>query len=244
MKKLDILAIRAAYTGKILFTGLLLALSTPSLAHTVWLEPLGDTKGSYQVLFGGHAGKLETLEYDKLKSVIAIDNDGNTSALVVNEQAHLQVPANTTLVSIHYDNGFWSRDAMGQSINKPMNEVSGADSATLALKYHKTIVNWNARTNQAIGQPFEVVPLNKEQPVAGQPVKLQVLVDGQPAAGIALGHGEEGNIATTNNDGIAEFTPSSGFNRVWAGQRLPVNAATHTELSYEYLLGFEALPAQ
>ncbi|MBX3706803.1 MAG: DUF4198 domain-containing protein [Pseudomonadales bacterium] len=217
---------------------------SPCLAHTVWLER--DERGGFAVLFGGHAGALEPLEPEKLRYIMAMDADGQSldvERLEDTEYPRVLVPDSAVLVAAHYDNGIWSRDRMGRSVNLPMNETRGAHSATLALKYHKTVLDWTERVTRPLGQAFEVVPVTADRPVAGEVMLVRVLLNGEPASGVALGHGEAGDAGPTDARGIAGFVPEAGFNRLWAGKRLAVETQTHTEVSYEYLMGFEALPS-
>ncbi|MEL7044244.1 MAG: hypothetical protein AAGL66_04390, partial [Pseudomonadota bacterium] len=79
---------------------------------------------------------------------------------------------------------------------------------------------------------------------AGRTMRVQVLLDGNPVAGVRLGRGEEGEGEITDGEGVASFIPRPGFNRLWAGRRMSVDAPGYTELSYEYLLTFEALAAE
>jgi len=228
---------------------LALALLTAPLsgaAHTAWLEEDPATPGVYRVLFGGHGGQLEPLEPAKLLSVTALDAQGDPVAVARADGEHgsrISPQGPVALMAMHYDNGIWSRDPMGRSVNEPLAAVPGATEATWAVKYHKAIVRWAPVVREPLDQPFEVIPLSDRQPVAGEPMSVRVLVDGEPAAGVRLGQGEQGDAGTTDADGIARFVPRAGFNRLWAGQRRAVEAPTHTELSYEYLLAFEAAPA-
>jgi nickel transport protein len=233
-----------------LFSALALAVISagPVLAHTAWLEEDPATPGVYRVLFGGHAGQLETLQPEKITSVDAYAADGSSVALERADGAsgsRLTPSDNAVLIAMTYDNGIWARDPMGRSINQPLTAVEGAREATWAKKLHKTILRWTDLVTEPLGQDFEVVPLDDAAPVAGQPMALRVLLHGEPVEGVRLGHGEEGEGALTDEDGVASFVPRAGFNRLWAGQRIPVaDEATHTELSYEYLLAFEARAAE
>jgi nickel transport protein len=220
----------------------------PVLAHTAWLEEDPATPGVYRVLFGGHAGQLENLQPEKITSVDAYAADGSSVALERADGASGSrlTPADTAvLIALAYDNGIWARDPMGRSINQPLTAIAGAREATWAKKLHKTIVRWAPLVTVPLGQEFEVVPLNATAPVAGKPMAMRVLLHGEPVQGVRLGHGEEGEGTVTDADGVASLVPRPGFNRVWAGQRFPVaSEATHTELSYEYLLAFEARAAE
>jgi nickel transport protein len=224
-----------------------LAVTGSAVAHTAWLEPAaGGTKGEYRVMFGGHAGKLEPYTPEKVKAVEAWDARGAQLATrreVTPEGVVVRVDGAPALVAMHFDNGFHTRPATGPSVPKPMNEVPGAVSGTHAVKYHKTIDEWAAPVRRPLGQPFEVVPLDEAAPRAGQPMRVQVLLEGKPVAGVRLGQGEEPpeGAAVTDAQGIASFVPQAGFNRLWAGKRIKVSGhPQYTELSYEYSLGFEA----
>lgn len=217
--------------------------SPPTLAHTVWLEADASASNQYHVKFGGHGGKLEPLMPRKIKSVEVLDSAGKAldfQQADTDDSVLLTLPEGAALVAMHYDNGIFSQDAMGQSIPKPMNEVPGATRATWAVKYHKTILQWGDHSTRPLGQPFEVVPLSDSAPVAGKPFPIQILVNGKPAEGVQLGRGEAGDLAATDAEGKANFIPEAGFNKLWAGQRSKVEEKGYTELSYEYILGFTA----
>ena len=227
---------------------LAITLASPSIvdAHTAWLEEDPATPGVYRVLFGGHAGQLETLVPAKIESVSAFNGKGEVLAVSREDGtsgSRLTVPAAAALLAMSYDNGIWSKDAMGRSVNLPMTQVKGAREATWAPKFHKTVVSWEPVVSEPIGQTFEVVPMDSQQPVAGEPMRVRVLVDGKPAEGVRLGHGEKGDGDTTDAEGVADFVPRGGFNRLWAGLRTAVEENEYTELSYEYLLCFVAQPA-
>lgn len=224
---------------------LLLALCTlPVAAHTVWLERSAAVQGQFLVHFGGHAGKLDAYLPERVSAVVALDDASQPLAIErvdSADQVRLRVPRTCVLIGLHYDNGIYSRTGSGPSVPKPMNEVEGAISATRPLKYHKTLLRFGAAAlTEALGQPFEIVPLNAAMPVAGEPWHFRVLLEGQPAAGIKYGRGEDTGEGMTNDDGTGSFVPQAGFNKLWAGIRLQVkDNPAYTELSYEYLLSFE-----
>jgi nickel transport protein len=228
----------------LMLAAMLPALSSGVSAHTVWLEPEEGQENVYRVYFGGHADELEAYDAKKLISVEAYDNAGERVSIERNETADgvlLGVEKNPSLFVVHFHNGIHTRDAQGRSFELPMSEVQGARSATNTPKYHKLILEWSAASIKEQGQAFEVIPLDTEQPMAGQPMRVKVVINGAPAEGIRLGHGEEGDAGLTDAEGIATFTPRPGLNRMWAGKRFPVtDNPDYTELSYEYLLGFYA----
>lgn len=231
---------------QLILAAMLACCASSAMAHTVWLEPVPQNQGDYQVFFGGHAGKLETYRPEKIKQVAAVDKQGKQLSIkqdVTDDGVRLHVAGAPALISMHFDNGIHARPATGPSVEKPMNEVPGATRATYAVKYHKTVLDWAPLVIKTLGQPFEVVPLSAQQPLAGQPFRVRVLQDGKPVAGVKLGHGEEGTASdpVTDADGVAAFVPKKGFNRLWAGKRIAVTGnPEYTELSYEYSFGFDA----
>lgn len=229
---------------KLLTAALLLAAAGTAAAHTAWLEPEA-APGAYLVRFGGHAGKLESYAPEKLKSVQALDAQGRLLPVTTatrDDGVHAQVQGAAALLTLHFDNGIWSRAPGGKSVARPMNESPGATEGTAAVKYGKTIAVWTAVAAQPAGQPFELVPLSAAPPRAGQPLRLRVLIDGQPAAGVEIARGEAGvDAVKTDAQGVAAVLPQPGWNRFWSGRRTPVAGnPRYTQLSIEYLLVFEA----
>ena len=232
MKKLSLISVITA-----------LAISGSALAHTVWLRQDATKPDTFQVYFGGHGGAITPYDASKFKSVKALDAAGKELAVTRsgnNELVRLQVAGKPVLLAVYFDNGIHAKTGTGPSVPRPMNEVPGALSATNAQKYHKTIVRWGPSIlTRPVGQPFEVVPLSAKAPLAGKPMRVQVRIDGEPAAGVKVGPGEDIGAIVTDASGVASFTPEKGFNKIWAGRRTQVSGnPTYTELSYEYSLGF------
>lgn len=229
-----------------LLATLLAVVATGAVAHTVWLERDTGT-GQYRVVFGGHEGRAEAYAASKVGPLDAFAADGGTLPVVRSETAdgvRMRIDGDAAVLLLSFDNGIWSRAEGGRSVEKPMNEVPGAVNGVHALKYHKTIARWGEAATRAWGQPFELVPAEAAAPRAGVPLKLRVLIDGKPAAGISVAAGEEGGPgAVSDADGYATIVPQAGFNRIWAGQRSEVGGdPRYTTLSIEYLLGFDAEP--
>lgn len=218
------------------------ALSSPALAHNVWLEP--DAGGGYLVQFGGHEGVRETFRPEKLQSVQAFDQRGRAIAVRIEPRTggvRVQPERSAALLAAHFDNGYFSRAGDGPMVEKPMDQNPGATSGVHAVKYHKTIIAWGAFARQPLGQPFEIVPLAHATPQAGRPLRVQVLQDGRPAEGVRLSLGENAPPVFTAADGTATVAPAAGTNQLLAIRRMPVAGdARTTSLSYEYLLAFAA----
>ena len=225
-----------------------LAVGSSAAAHTAWLVKDAQP-GVYRLQFGGHEGKLEPANLAKLKDLSAMDSRGRplrVSRVAQGTELHISVTGQPALIALHYDNGIYSRtSADSPSIEKPMNQVPGAVSATSAVKFGKMIVRWTPIVTQPIRQPFEVIPIDAAQPRAGQPMRVQVRINGVPAAGIKLGRGEDTADAITDANGMGSFVPTAGPNKLWAGKRIPTTGnPLFTELSYEYILSFDARPAR
>ncbi len=217
----------------------------PALAHTAWLEPDAD---GWRVLFDGHEGKTSPFPSEKLKTVEARAQDGSLLALRRVDTADgvtVHPDGQPAVLMLFFDNGIRARGADGKVVARPMNEVPGASSAVQLSKYHKTIVQWGAAATRSWGQPFELVPLDATAPLAGQPLRLRVLVDGKPAAGIKVGPDEKAPGTLSDADGVVTVLPQAGWNRIWSGQRSQVGGDPRfTNLSVEYILGFQAGPAR
>ena len=124
-----------------------------------------------------------------------------------------------------------------------MSEFLSKKRRTYAVMFHKNIFNWSQQVTQAMGHPFEVVPLDGVQPMSGRPMRVQVLKDGRPVAGVRLAQGADvkAKDPVTDVDGVATFVPRNGFNRLWAAVSVPLSKnLMYRELSYEFLLRFIA----
>jgi len=223
------------------------SLSFGAAAHTAWLEPNDDLVGGYVVRFGGHEGKTEPYDTDKLKAVAAYSADGDPLGVVREDGdggTSMRVEGKAAVLTLTFDNGIWSRPEGARSVNKPMNEVPGAISGVSAIKYHKTIAQWGETATRTWKQPFELVPVDATPPVAGEPMRIRVLIDGEPVAGVKVAADESAEGTLSDANGIVTVTPQAGFNRLWAGQRTAVaDDVRFTTLSIEYILAFDAEPA-
>jgi nickel transport protein len=214
-------------------------------AHTAWFEPQPSTPGNFVLLFGGHAGALLSYPVEKVKSIGAVGTLGQAMAVTRNNTEQgvvVGVTPAVAMLTVHFDNGFFSRGPDGKTVPQPMHAVPGATKGTWAIKWGKTIVRWDPVVMKPAGQPFELVPLDAPKP--NRPMRLQVLIDGQPTPGITVARDENGDGAVkTDAQGIASFTPKAGWNRAWSGQRTPVaGERDYNERSVEVMLVFEARP--
>jgi nickel transport protein len=210
-------------------------------AHNVWLVP--DADGAYLVQFGGHEGKLEDYRSDKLKTVTAYDRRGRrieVSTAAAPDGVRVKPEREPALLAAEFDNGFFSKTDTGAMVNKPMDQNPGATSGVHARKFHKTVIQWGLIARKELGQTFEIIGTQSKEPQAGQPMKVQVLKNGKPVAGVRLSIGEDGQPVTSGADGTATVTPVEGNNQLLAILRMPVQGDPKTtQLSYEYLFAFQ-----
>ncbi|QXZ09096.1 DUF4198 domain-containing protein [Comamonas sp. Y33R10-2] len=217
--------------------------ANPVYAHNVWLEP--DTQGGYVMQFGGHEGKTETFDPAKLQRVHAYDlrgRDVNCEVQNVRGGIRVKPDAKAALIAVELDNGYFSSAKPdGDMLPLSMDKNPGAVRGVYARKFHKTVVQWGAVMQKPLGQMFEVVPLTGQAPHAGQPLKLQVLLNGKPLAGARLSWGESGTPTLSDAQGMATMKPAAGSNALQAIWRQEVQGDVKTtQHSYEYLLKFSA----
>lgn len=210
-------------------------------AHNVWLVP--DAQGAYLVQFGGHEGKLEAFDSSKLTSVTAYDRRGrkiDVATQAATDGVRVKPAREPALLAAEFDNGFFSKADGSPMVNKPMDQNPGATSGVHAMKFHKTVLQWGLIARKKLGQAFEIVGTDAKDPQAGKPMKVKVLKDGKPLAGVRLSIGEEGQPVTSAADGTATVTPVEGRNQLLAILRIPVQGNPQTtQLSYEYLFAFQ-----
>ena len=219
-----------------------LPLAAGAQAHNVWLEP--DAKGGYLIQFGGHEGKQESFDPAKLQSVKAYDLRGRAVATQVAQtgSALRVLPApKAALIAVELDNGYFSGPIQGGMKNVPMDQNPAAERGVHALKFHKTIITWNALTQRDLGQTFEVTPLQGRTPHAGDWLALKVQLHGKPLQGARVSVGEKGEAAISDAKGLVKVQVQKGTNHIQAIFRQPIEGDPKTtQRSYEALVSFAA----
>ena len=189
-------------------------------AHDAWIEP---REGGFQVVFG-HDDKLEPAAAAKIKSLAAINASGVALPVKIDagDSPKFTVGGQPTLLTLHYDNGFWSKTTEG-SKNLPRNEVPGAISSSHAVKFGKTLVGWGVAITKAQGQQLEIVPFVGEAPSIGGSVQVQVLWNGKPLAGAKLKSSEYSGTdkdIVANAEGKAAVPVVKGRNTIQVAHKL------------------------
>src|SRR2546427_9505743 len=76
--------------------------------------------------------------------------------------------------------------------------------------------------------PLEIIAKTRRSPHAGEPQQFQVLLNGQPWAGVRVSLGEKGEPLETDADGLVTVLPRAGLNQLLAIVRLPVSGDART----------------
>lgn len=230
---------------KSILSAVLLSLSLSGLAqaHDAWLAPQQD---EWAVIYG-HKGGLESYAHNKVKQIKAIDAQGKVVDVQRKDSdkgVTLSFAGEPTLVTLVFDNGYWSKAPGGKTINVPKNENKGATQGSHPVKFHKYVMSWTAQANQPVGEEAEIIALNTQVPKAGEKVDIQVLYQGQPAAGWAVGIDDsEDSPLKTDAQGKASFEVSPGRNFISASHGIPVKGDPKTDVnSISVNLIFNAAP--
>lgn len=154
----------------------------PAGAHDVWLEPAGK---DMRLVFG-HPGELEPYDPARTESVFGVSRDGKRQQLgahVHGDALSVQPAADTSLILVAYDNGFWTETPDEETVNKSKSEVPGYLSAAHTRNLHKTLVSWSAAADKPAGVEFEIVPLaNPLTMKPGDELPVQIFYDSKPLA--------------------------------------------------------------
>lgn len=230
---------------KMITVGACLCWSMTSQAHEVWLErsPLNTKIPHYLIKFGHET--TEPYPLSKLTSVSQLFH-GKITPLspafneMDNNKGEAIIAVEGSIVFIEFNNGIWSKLPSGKYVEKTKKEAPDAEFSMNPMKLGKAILSWeDGEALKAHQQAYELVP--QSEPVAGKPLAILVLKNGKPVKGIKVGLGEDKPFNLTNEQGIAYFTPTVGFNKVWAEfEEKVADNPDYTDRSYEYMLTFEA----
>ncbi|WGE58910.1 DUF4198 domain-containing protein [Actinobacillus equuli] len=206
-------------------------------AHNVWLEPTKNTN-EYVVKFGHET--TEPYPETKLQSIQLLQKNGVLSSIKpqFNQGEAYFNAGRHSMVFLEFNNGVWSKLPSGKYVEKTKAQEPTAVLSLNPIKLGKAITVWNADSFKPHAVEYELIPLSK--PVADKAMDILVLRHGKPASGIKVGLGEDKPFNLTNENGIAQFTPTAGYNKVWAEfEEKGVVHPDYTERTIEYMLTFE-----
>lgn len=195
-------------------------------AHGIWTEK---RYGHLDVVYG-HGAEDEAYAPEKIKGVWAYDERGNGIPVTVKrlaDHARLQPIARPAIVTVALDNGVWSKDREGKSVNAPMADVPGAISSSRSAKYSLAILEPHARVPGNLKLAMVIRPLKDPLEVGvGNPLPVEVTIDGKPAANIALyddyrGMPDASSVKTDANGRASIVIRNAGLNIIAAQARVP-----------------------
>ncbi len=193
-------------------------------AHDAFFEVASPAQAGQFIVRFADEGKPIAYPAAKLKRTWAFNAAGQNVALQqtpATDFVRITAPVDTAMMALEFENGFFSRTTAG-TVEKPMNEVSGAVSAVWAKKAGKYITQWSAPVNKPVGLQLEIVPMSTAMPKPGDTIQVQVLWEGKPVEGILVSKGEKQPGEKTDANGMATYKVQAGSNFVWSERRIPV----------------------
>ncbi|HVR50245.1 MAG TPA: DUF4198 domain-containing protein, partial [Pseudorhodoferax sp.] len=143
---------------------LLAAAGSAALAHDVWVQPQAQAQGQGLVVLYGHADKQDAYDHLKLKTLTALDAQGQALPVhrlpAAGKDAPLavQVEGRPVLALMVFDDGFWTKTEDGWK-NLARNAVSGtALQSAYEMTLAKTVLAWGPQATRVHGLPLEIVP--------------------------------------------------------------------------------------
>lgn len=215
----------------------LLTFSTAN-AHNIWIEKILSDTSTYVVKFGHD--KTEPYPEHKLKAVKLLDESGRFSSAnyrFINGEAYFET-SNASIVFLKFDNGVWSKLPNGKYVERNKKDMPDAVASVGIVKFGKAILTWDEQSLKPHQMEYELILQAK--PVAGKPLDILVLHLGRPVKGAKVGIGEDKPFLLTDENGIAQYTPTKGRNHVWADfAEKDLDHPDYSERSIEYMLTFD-----
>lgn len=209
-----------------MFTAAALLGAQSAYAHGIWTE---QRYGHLEVVYG-HGAEDEAYSPEKIKGVWAYDQHGAGVPVTVQrlgDHARLEPMAPPAIVTVALDNGIWSKNAKGETVNKPMAEVPGAVSASHSYKYSLAILEPHARLPDRLKMAMLIRPLKDPMEIGvGNLLPVEVTIDGKPAAGIALlddyrGMSDASSVKTDAQGRASIVVRNAGLNIIAAQAKVP-----------------------
>lgn len=203
-----------------------LLVAQSATAHGIWTE---QRYGHLEVVYG-HGAEDEAYSPEKITGVWAYDQRGGMVPVTVqklDDHARLKPLERPAVVTVALDNGIWSRNAKGESVNKPMAEVPGAVTVSHSYKYSLAILEPHARLPDHLKLAMVIRPLKDPMEVGvGNLLPVEVTIDGEPAVGVALLDDYRGmaDASTVKTDGRGRANiviRNAGLNIIAAQAKVP-----------------------
>lgn len=194
-----------------------------AFAHDAWIEKKGD---EFVVLYG-HGDKIDPYDLKKIKEVKAFDTARKEISVEVKAKGDgaVVVPkGNAALITLYFDNGFWSKTPDGWK-NKPKKEQPDAVESSHSVKYSKALTAWSDKLSKPLGMKMEIVPLKNPLSLkAGDILPIKVFFDGKSMEGASVDiGGYHKEDMKTDKNGMAEVKiQKAGSQIIAAGIKIPL----------------------
>lgn len=158
-------------------------------AHGIWFA---QRSGDLALVYGEGGDDLDAVKrLPLLRAVAGYDAEGRPVRAAIEAVGRLALAdlrEQPAVLAAVLDNGIWTKAADGQWHKKRRSEVPGATYSGHHFKYAVHLRLPLARQLPVLpGHALQIVPVDAALPTElGQPLRLRVLHDGKPAAGVAV----------------------------------------------------------
>lgn len=196
-------------------------------AHGLWTE---QRRGNIEVVYG-HGAEDDAFKPKKISDAWAYDLKGQPITVNIerlDDHARVHPTTSPASVAVALDNGAWSQTPDKKWINEGRSKVPNAVHALHTWKYSLAIYKEGAVLPDLSALKLVIKPLQDPLKVGpGKPLRVQVLLDGKPAAGLKLigDYRSEPSTtsATTDKNGEAQVVVrNEGLNIIAAETVVPV----------------------
>jgi uncharacterized GH25 family protein len=173
-----------AVSGALSFALLLFPASAG--AHGAWVA---ERWGELGVIYGHGAGD-DPYDPARITAALTVGEDGATAPVTVEprgKHAVLKPDGEPVAIALTFDNGYWTEKADGSWVNEAKDAVSDAKAAGHYIKNSLSLIHVHGKLPPLPKQDLQILPL--DNPVgrkAGDPIRLRVLHEGKPLAGVVV----------------------------------------------------------
>ncbi len=203
-----------------------LVVCTQAGAHGLWTE---QRRGHYETIYG-HGAEDNAFKADKISGAWAYDQGGRmipASIERLDDHARLKPLRSPAVLAVALDNGAWSQTPDKQWINQGRRQVPNSIHSLHTYKYSLAILHEGAQLPQLKTLRLAIVPqIDPLKVGVGNLLRVQVLHDGKPAAGVKLTADYRGMPdqadASTDAEGYADIrVRNAGLNVIAAELSAP-----------------------
>jgi len=219
LRKTNVNIVKAVQPLVLVAAALFVLPTASASAHDYWLEQ----KGGELMLVFGHGSQRLDFEFQKVKSVKAIDAQGNEIPVQKEQRGkvlQLKLKGQPAVVTAEVDNGYWSKTIYGWK-ELPKRKASRVVEAIRQLFYTKTIIAWpEGGKTGSTGAGLEILLLQNPFILkAGDPASLQFLFNGKPLSGAEIGGLEHATFGKTDKDGLIKAPIAPALNLITVEHR-------------------------